>query len=87
MVGSACGAGPAHQRPRFWPAPGPGSGPGSTTITVGGLAPERVVALLTASALSFSEVSADQASLVEAYMELARDQVEYRLTDVGGVER
>lgn len=60
---------------------------GSDTLTVSGLAPERVVALLSESAVPFSEVSAHQASLEEAYMELTRDEVEYRPIDVDGVER
>ncbi len=60
---------------------------GSDTLTVSGLGPERVVALLSDSALPFSEVSAHQASLEEAYMELTRDQVEYRPIDVEGVQQ
>jgi ABC-2 type transport system ATP-binding protein len=59
----------------------------SDTLTVSGLPPERVVALLTESALPFSEVSAHQATLEEAYMELTRDQVEYRPAAAGGVSR
>ena len=59
----------------------------SNTLTVSGLPPERVVALLTESALPFSEVSAHQATLEEAYMELTRDQVEYRPAAAGGVSR
>jgi ABC-2 type transport system ATP-binding protein len=47
-------------------------------LTISGLAPERVVAALTAAALPFSEVSAYRAALEEAYMELTRDQVEFR---------
>jgi ABC-2 type transport system ATP-binding protein len=60
---------------------------GTDTLTVSGLAPERVVALLSENAVPFSEVSAHRASLEEAYMELTRDQVEYRPLDVEGVER
>ena len=37
--------------------------------------------------LPFSEVSAHQATLEEAYMELTRDQVEFRPSDVGEVDR
>jgi ABC-2 type transport system ATP-binding protein len=48
------------------------------TVTVSGLAAERVVALLGASAVPFSEVSAHRATLEEAYMELTRDAVEFR---------
>ncbi len=61
------------------------TGPG--TLTVSGLAPERVVALLTESALPFSEVSVYRATLEEAYMELTRDQVEYRASEVGEAQR
>jgi ABC-2 type transport system ATP-binding protein len=51
---------------------------GSETLTVSGLASERVVSLLTEAAIPFSEVSSHRATLEEAYMELTRDQVEYR---------
>jgi ABC-2 type transport system ATP-binding protein len=51
---------------------------GPDTLTVSGLASERIVALLNVSTVPFSEVSAHHASLEEAYMELTRDQVEYR---------
>ena len=50
------------------------------TLTVSGLAAERLVALLTESAVPFSEVSAHRATLEEAYMELTRGHVEYRPT-------
>jgi ABC-2 type transport system ATP-binding protein len=52
------------------------------TLTVSGLPPERVVALLSESAVPFSEVSAHHASLEEAYMELTRDEVEFRAEPV-----
>ena len=52
------------------------TGPGM--LAVSGLAAERAVALLTASAVPFSEVSAHRASLEEAYLELTRDATEYR---------
>ncbi|GAA1003951.1 multidrug ABC transporter ATP-binding protein [Acrocarpospora pleiomorpha] len=48
------------------------------TLTVAGLAAERVVALLTASGVPFSEVAGHRATLEEAYMELTRDAVEFR---------
>jgi ABC-2 type transport system ATP-binding protein len=51
---------------------------GGDTITVSGLAAERIVALLGESKVPFSEVSAHRATLEEAYMELTRDAVEYR---------
>jgi len=47
-------------------------------ITVSGLAPQRIVAVLSESAVPFSEVSAHHATLEEAYMELTRDAVEFR---------
>ncbi len=47
-------------------------------LTVYGLPAERVVALLSAHSVPFSEVAAHQASLEEAYMELTRASVEYR---------
>jgi ABC-2 type transport system ATP-binding protein len=47
-------------------------------LTVSGLSSQRVVASLNASHVPFSEVSAHQATLEEAYMELTRDAVEFR---------
>jgi ABC-2 type transport system ATP-binding protein len=58
----------------------------SETLTVSGLPPERVVTLLTESGLPFSEISSHRATLEEAYMELTRDQVEYRPASAGEVE-
>jgi len=51
---------------------------GLDTVSIAGLTSERVVALLSESATPFSEVSAHQATLEEAYMELTRNQVDYR---------
>lgn len=48
------------------------------TITVAGLPAGRVVAVLGANQVAFSEVSAHRATLEEAYMELTRDAVEFR---------
>ncbi len=48
------------------------------TLTISGLAAEKIVALLGESGVPFSEVSAHRASLEEAYMELTRDAVEFR---------
>jgi ABC-2 type transport system ATP-binding protein len=59
---------------------------GSDTLTVCGLAPERIVTLLGESAVPFSEVSAHRATLEEAYMELTRDTVEFRATDARRTE-
>ena len=47
-------------------------------VMVSGLAAERVVAVLGAGRVPFSEVSAHRVSLEEAYLELTRDAVEYR---------
>jgi ABC-2 type transport system ATP-binding protein len=52
------------------------------TVTVTGLAAERVVTLLGESAVPFSEISAHRATLEEAYMELTRDAVEFRAVPV-----
>ena len=51
---------------------------GGDTITVAGLPAERVVAVLGADRVTFSEVSAHRATLEEAYLELTRDSVEFR---------
>ena len=51
---------------------------GPDVLTVTGLAPEQVVALLSESAVPFAELSAHRASLEEAYMELTRESVEFR---------
>jgi ABC-2 type transport system ATP-binding protein len=51
---------------------------GQDVLTISGLAPERVVALLGAKAVPFSEVSAHRATLEQAYMELTRQAVEFR---------
>jgi ABC-2 type transport system ATP-binding protein len=51
---------------------------GQDVLTISGLAAERVVALLSALAVPFSEVSAHRATLEQAYMELTRQAVEFR---------
>jgi ABC-2 type transport system ATP-binding protein len=51
---------------------------GGGILTVSGLPAERIVALLGAGKVPFSEVTAHRATLEEAYMELTRDAVEYR---------
>jgi ABC-2 type transport system ATP-binding protein len=53
------------------------------TLTVSGLATERIVALLSDQGVPFSEISAHRATLEEAYMELTRDVVEFRATAAG----
>jgi ABC-2 type transport system ATP-binding protein len=51
---------------------------GRDTLTVAGLPSPRVVELLGAAGVPFSEVSAHRATLEEAYMDLTRDAVEFR---------
>jgi ABC-2 type transport system ATP-binding protein len=53
---------------------------GPDSLTVSGLPAERIVRLLTESAIQFSEVSAHRATLEAAYLELTRDAVEFRAT-------
>jgi ABC-2 type transport system ATP-binding protein len=60
---------------------------GRDTITVSGLPADRVVTLLSKSAVPFSEVSAHRASLEEAYIELTRDAVEFRAVAPAEVPR
>ena len=55
------------------------------TVSVSGLAAERVVAVLGARGVPFSEVSAHRATLEQAYLELTRDAVEYRAEPAGRV--
>jgi ABC-2 type transport system ATP-binding protein len=45
---------------------------------------ERVVTVLSDAGVPFSEVHAHRATLEEAYMELTRDAVEFRATEVTG---
>jgi ABC-2 type transport system ATP-binding protein len=52
-------------------------------VTIKNLPAERVVALLTAHQVPFSEVSAHRATLEEAYMELTREAVEFRAGGAG----
>jgi ABC-2 type transport system ATP-binding protein len=51
---------------------------GSGALVVSGLPAERIVVLLSGSAVAFSEVSAHRASLEQAYLDFTRDAVEYR---------
>src|ERR1017187_3810352 len=60
---------------------------GRDTITVSGLPPDRIVTLLSESAVPFSEVSAHRATLEDAYMELTRDAVEFRAAAPAEVPR
>ena len=54
-----------------------------TSITVGGLPAERVVQVLRAAGLPFSEVSSERATLERAYLALTRDAVEFRASETG----
>jgi len=47
-------------------------------LTISGLTPEQVVALLGEKAVPFSEVSAHRVTLEQAYLELTRQAVEFR---------
>jgi ABC-2 type transport system ATP-binding protein len=60
---------------------------GPDTITVTGLSPDRVVALLNTSRIPFSEVSAHRATLEEAYLQLTRDAVEFHAATPAEVSR
>ncbi|HYB85606.1 MAG TPA: ATP-binding cassette domain-containing protein [Streptosporangiaceae bacterium] len=51
---------------------------GPETLTVSGLPPARVVAVLSEGGVPFSEVAAHRASLEEAYLELTAGAVDYR---------
>jgi ABC-2 type transport system ATP-binding protein len=51
---------------------------GPDTWSVSGLEPQRVVALLGAAGVPFSEIAAHRPSLEEAYLELTRNAVDYR---------
>jgi ABC-2 type transport system ATP-binding protein len=57
---------------------------GADTLTVTGLASERIVGVLGQSGIPFSEVSAHHSTLEEAYMELTRKAVEFRPVEVTG---
>jgi ABC-2 type transport system ATP-binding protein len=51
---------------------------GRDTVTVSGLPADRIVTLLSQSAVPFSEVSAHRATLEDVYLELTRESVEFR---------
>jgi ABC-2 type transport system ATP-binding protein len=55
---------------------------GADTLTVTGLAAERIVSVLGQSGVPFSEVSVHRSTLEEAYMELTRNAVEFRPAEV-----
>jgi ABC-2 type transport system ATP-binding protein len=54
---------------------------GHDTLTVSGLCSEKIVSLLGASGVPFSEVTVHRSTLEEAYMELTRDAVEFRAAE------
>jgi ABC-2 type transport system ATP-binding protein len=56
---------------------------GPDTLTVTGLAADKIVILLGESGVPFSEVAAHRASLEEAYLDLTRDAAEYRAVAPG----
>jgi ABC-2 type transport system ATP-binding protein len=56
-------------------------------VTVSGLPPDRVVALLGRSGVPFAEVSAHRATLEDAYLELTRDAAEFRAAPPAEVPR
>lgn len=56
---------------------------GPQSLTVSGLATERIVELLTTGGVPFSEIGAHRATLEEAYMELTRDAAEFRTVEAG----
>ncbi|MEJ3744961.1 ATP-binding cassette domain-containing protein [Actinomycetes bacterium KLBMP 9797] len=60
---------------------------GRDTITVAGLPADRIVTLLSASAVPFSEVSAHRATLEDVYLELTREAVEFRAGTPAEVSR
>jgi ABC-2 type transport system ATP-binding protein len=60
---------------------------GPDTLTISGLAAERIVQLLGEGGVPFSEVAAHRATLEEAYMELTRDAVEFRAAAAGQATR
>jgi ABC-2 type transport system ATP-binding protein len=57
---------------------------GTDLLTVSGLSPERIVALLNEHSAPFSEITARRASLEDAYFALTDDAVEYRAGRLGG---
>jgi ABC-2 type transport system ATP-binding protein len=56
---------------------------GADELHVRKLTTERVVAVLTAGGLPFSELAPHRATLEEAYLDLTRDAVEYRAAATG----
>ena len=61
------------------------TGTAADTLEVTGLSAARIVEVLSQAAVPFSEVSAHRATLEQAYLDLTRDQVEFRAEPVGEV--
>jgi ABC-2 type transport system ATP-binding protein len=57
---------------------------GPDTLCVAGLSPEQIVAALTRNQVGFSELSAERASLEDAYLQLTRGQVDYQAEPPAG---
>jgi ABC-2 type transport system ATP-binding protein len=60
---------------------------GRDTVTVSGLPADRIVTLLSESAVPFFAVSAHRATLEDAYMELTRGAAEFRAAAPAEVPR
>jgi ABC-2 type transport system ATP-binding protein len=60
---------------------------GHGTVTVAGIAAQRVVEMLSLAGVAFSEVTAQRASLEDVYLQLTGDQTEYRAGAHGQVQR
>ena len=60
---------------------------GPDTVTVSGLPADRIVTLLSQSAIPFSEISAHRATFKEPYLELTRNAAEFRAASTAEVPR
>ncbi|MGH2884334.1 MAG: ATP-binding cassette domain-containing protein, partial [Solirubrobacteraceae bacterium] len=58
-----------------------------STLAVTGMGSQRVVEVLSAAAVGFSEVTAQRASLEDVYLQLTGDQTDYRAGAVGQAQR
>ena len=65
--------------------PHPAGPDGTGPLIVTGLTAETVISLLSGSGVPFSEIAAHRATLEQAYLELTRDQVEFRARSGGEV--
>ena len=57
---------------------------GTDTLTISGLAADRVVSLLSDRGIPFSEISAHRVTLEQAYLDLTADAVEFSAGGAGG---